>query len=262
MFFDSKKSTDLLNFKSKNDMKNLKPFLIILSFAVATNLSAQDYNLSAEQTGNTPTSSFSKNKTNLKTNLLSPFLEYLDFSIERNFAPNYSAELKFGIIGVGVFSHETETVYRDSPQEEKISKVSKGYFLEGGIKYFFSPQNVVEKPSLKEGFYLKPSIIFGKYERNLFEATDRPEGGTYIAPLPNKETVKYQAFLLNVGIQYHLTSRLFLDVYIAGGIGHDNLVKQSEDAFLYYGEFHRGLHKTNGGTSFASKAGINLGFKF
>ena len=86
-------------------MKNSKLFFLICTLLSTINLLAQGHNPPAEQVSHTPTVSSSNHKTYLKLNLLSPLLEYLDFSIERNFAPHYSAELKFGIIGIGILAH-------------------------------------------------------------------------------------------------------------------------------------------------------------
>ena len=53
-----------------------------------------------------------------------------------------------------------------------------------------------------------------------------------------------------------------IDCSFGVGLGNDNVPRWTSDSFLYVGEFHRGLYKTNGGPTLATYGAIKLGYAF
>ena len=204
-------------------------------------------------------------KTAIKVSLLSPLLEHLEISYERVVHPQGNLELSLGRIGFGSFKHETLTIEDQKLGSRKIPKVKKGLFFRAGYKYFFnhttSKRSRVSTRSFN-GLYLQPELTIGSYKKNDFEKIVDPNSGLVSGYIISEKKINYQALLLKVGWQRVFSKHFLIDCSFGVGVGNDNIAKTSSNKFLYAGEFHRGIYKTNGGTSLATNGTIKLGYAF
>ena len=198
----------------------------------------------------------SQKKNAIKINVLSPFIsEHLAFSYERAIQPRQSLELNVGLIGVGIPVIEPYILNEGTPQQEELSRTGSGVFFEAGYK-IFPPFRISKKPHILKGLYLQPDVIFGFYTRNKVDRnTDDSIDVRY------KQKVNYQAILLNIGAQFVIKESFLVDLFWGIGRGNDN-VPPSENEWIDFGEFHRGLYKFDEGKSAAMKAGIKIGYLF
>ncbi|MFK8007180.1 MAG: hypothetical protein AB8H03_12440 [Saprospiraceae bacterium] len=207
-----------------------------------------------------------KNKKNaLKVSLLSPLLEHLEISYERVLHPQGNLELSLGRIGFGNFKHETRTIGDQTLGSRKVPIVNQGLFFRTGYKYFF--KHPVAKRSgtsyrFFNGLYLQPELTIGSYEVNKFNTEIDINTGLSKTKITTLEKIKYQALLLRLGWQRVLLKHFLIDCSFGVGVGNDNIPRWTSDYFLYAGEFHRGLYKTNGGTTLATYGAIKLGYAF
>lgn len=204
-------------------------------------------------------------KNALKISLLSPLLEHLEISYERVLHSQGSLELSLGRIGFGNLKHETQTIDNQTLGSSKVPIVNQGLFFRAGYKYFFN-HPIAKRSGINysflNGFYLQPELTIGSYEVNKFKTELDINTGLSTTTIITLEKIKYQALLVRLGWQRVLLKHFLIDCSFGVGLGHDNIARWTSDSYLYVGEFHRGLYKTNGGTTLATYGTIKLGYAF
>ncbi len=244
-------------------MKVIIFFISLLTFTFySVNLQSQ----SRKDTSKSELAISKETKKNaLKVSLLSPLLEHLEISYERVLHPQGNLEFSLGRIGFGNFKHETLTIEDQRLGSRKIPVVKKGLFFRAGYKHFFhhpvSKRSGVST-SFFNGLYLQPELTIGSYEKNDFEKIVEVNSGLVSDYTISEKKINYQALLLKIGWQRVLSKHFLIDCSFGVGVGNDNVTKSSSDKFLYAGEFHRGIYKTNGGTTLATNGAIKLGYAF
>lgn len=243
-----------------NSMKIFILFLMLTFFS--SNLHSQS-NEEIESNGLVIPKEVKKNA--LKISLLSPLLEHLEISYERVLHPQGNLELSLGRIGFGNFKHETQTIGDQTTGSRKVPIINQGLFFRAGYKYFFK-HPVAQKSGSSyrflNGLYLQPELTIGSYKVNKFKTEVNINTGLTETKISTLEKVNYQALLLRLGWQRVLLKHFLIDCSFGVGLGHDNVARWTSDYFLYSGEFHRGLYKTNGGTTLATYGAIKLGYTF
>lgn len=232
-------------------MKNPLLISLLLFLIIGLNSNVQS------QVKNIPSDTQDQIRKNIiKINVISPFLEYLDFSFERATHKNQSIHLGIGIIGFHQFHKETTTLNIQESTQKTFPRVEKGFFLNGGYRFYFNliPKKNKTQKALK-GCYAEPNVIFGTYTLNQRISIENQSDQL------DKVNVKYSGLLLNLGYQGILFKRLSFDLAAGMGLGNDNRLRRDND-WIYFGEFHRGIYKSQGGWSRAYRTAIKLGYTF
>lgn len=244
----------------------MKKFIFLISLLFFTFYSINLKSQSQEETLKSDLVFLKKTKKNaLKISLLSPLLEHLEISYERVLSPKGNLELSIGLIGFGNFKHEKRTIDDQTIGSRKVPVVAQGLFFRTGYKHFFKhpfTKKRGESYRLLNGLYLQPELTIGSYEVNKFKTEFDPNTSSSKIKTSTLEKIKYQALLLRLGWQRVFLKHFLIDCSFGAGLGNDNVSRWTSDSFLYLGEFHRGMYKTNGGVTLATYGAIKLGFTF
>jgi len=175
----------------------------------------------------------------VKFHLFSPYSNRLTFGYEKLLANNLSIESKVGIAGVGI----ENPFYADDSY-----KKNAGLTFRTGAKFKFRRNEVKEgKMDRQElsGTYCKPEIglsflsrSFHKYSYS-YDYHEREEITVNEAGLTG-------AFILNIGKQWILHSRLVVDVSFGGGWGFSSLrsmngrIDEADGSSNFFGFYYFG----------------------
>lgn len=228
--------------------------LIVILLLLSFNTKAQII----ERDPNNYSALFQEQKKHIfKINPLFILLKNFSCSFEHAIQPRRSLEYQIGFVGLGLKDHRFRTVYQGTLDETEIKTISEGFFFSVGYKIYRTPRHYRHKPHILRGDYLKPELAVGFYNIYNFSSFTPPMGAAFTIP-SSKNSINYKALMLNFGSQMIFADLISLDVFWGIGLGVDN-VPSVQNRFLYFGEEHPGLHKTNTGASMAFKAGINIG---
>ncbi len=149
-----------------------------------------------------------KNRTILKTDVMSWFSYRGSFSIEERIVEKLSLEFTYGLAGGGFAE--------SSFKEQGV----KGDFYKGGLKFTFSRRHP------QEGFYIKPEYVYLNYTHS------QPGRSIYIVERISSNILRLDEFyfvatnrvtgkagIINFGWQQMLTRHLVCDLYLGVGIG-------------------------------------------
>jgi hypothetical protein len=196
----------------------------------------------------------------LKMNIFAPLLGYSQFSLEKSIRHHRNIEFGLGIIGAGknlnIQPHSLNLGFdRFGPDYYRPGHKNQfGGFFEFGCKFIkparsnkVSPNNYNEVNAF-EGSYIKPSFLAGAYSFNQFK--DDSTTATI------RRHHHFGALMLNLGHQWAIGRKIFLELYMGGGAEIDN-VKDGD--YLYGHPFVLAVAKDNPSVNFAFTAGFRFG---
>jgi hypothetical protein len=200
-------------------------------------------------------------KSVLKVNIFSPLLGYSQFALEKSINDRRGVEFGLGIIGAGknlniqphtfalTLSSFPGNYYRAGHKNQFGGFFEFGYKFKKPFNFNTKSQNNFDAANSFDGFYIKPSFIFGAYSFNQF----RDDSTTVTV----RRHHRFGALLANFGYQWVFDSRIVLDFYFGGGAEIDN-VQEGDD--LYGHPFVLAVAKDNPSVNFAFTAGFRFGF--
>ena len=196
-------------------------------------------------------------KNQLKFNVLAPFLEHLEFSLERKITATQSIQASFGMIGATTFKHEYVYINQGQEDEQRQPRVGNGLFFSLGLRHYLGNFHTPDSPPVIEGLYVEPSFMFGHYERYSLDRNSILTGDQKFL----KEKINYRIGLVNFGYQGSIWSLITMDLFLGLGAGIDSMERR-ESCLILCTEFHRGVLKFRRGSSLAMDMGIKLGIAF
>jgi hypothetical protein len=205
---------------------------------------------------NKSSDAFLESASVLKVNIFAPLLGYSQFSLEKPIDHRRNIEFSLGIIGAGRnlnIQPHTISLALDRFQRYNYRRGHKsqfGGFFEFGYK-FIKPMhsNNYNADNRFVGWYIKPSLLVGDYSFNQF----RDDSTTATI----RRQHRFGASMLNLGYEWAISRKLFLELYLGGGAEIDN-VKDGDD--LYGHPFVLAVAKDNPSVNFAFTAGFRFGF--
>lgn len=202
-------------------------------------------------------------KSVLKLNIFSPLLGYSQLALEKAINDRRGIEFGLGIIGAGKnlniqpYSLGLSLDRFGGNYHRPGHKNQFGGFFEFGYKFkkpftsYTKFQNNFNAVNSFEGFYIKPSFIFGAYSFNQF--SDDSTTATV------RRHHSFGALLANFGNQWAVNRRIVFEIYFGAGAEIDN-VKEGDD--LYGHPFVLAVAKDNPSINFAFTVGFRFGFLF
>lgn len=199
----------------------------------------------------------------LKVNIFSPLLGYSQFTLERFINDHRGIEFGLGIIGAGrnlnIQPHTLglsldrfgNNYHRPGHKNQFGGFFEFGYKFKKPFNFKAKSQNNFDAANSFEGFYIKPSFMFGAYSFNQF----RDEFTTSTV----RKHHRFGVLLANFGYQSLINSKLVFEFYVGGGPEIDN-VKEEDD--LYGHPFVLAVAKDNPSINFAFTTGFRFGFLF
>jgi hypothetical protein len=214
-------------------MKKMKKLAFIISFAIIVTSSFAN-ELYKQNSDIEPVNA-------IKTDLMMPVFDSFSLFYERSSKSGFSNEFELGLILLNL---------------NIIDVDHKGAYLTYGPKFIFQSKKYKHKENRSNihGFYLKPEIGLGMYNRGFKERVAYAEdihGKKYYITENATELVKTFSSMLIIGNQWSIKNKLLVDLFFGFGYG-----SASNDADAVHHHFIGGYDEL----PIAFRLGIKIGY--
>jgi hypothetical protein len=193
-------------------------------------------------------------KNIIKFRLLSPLSGAASFYYERSIKPTSSIEAGIAFVGIGT---------------DVNSNRQRGVVLRTGYKMMRPPQyytRSMSTPSLMNGPYFKPELLFTQYSVDRMVSVTTNSGGFGTTTIQTvRRTVNAGAAFANFGYQWVVGNFLVIDYSIGVGYGFSNYAPIPNRIFFNDDApeiFHYGFVGGTSGFPIALTAAFKLGYMF